>query len=110
MTTIELKGVITAQGTLEVDLPSGVPSGEVTVRIDLPASTTDSIKPTWTPEELRELLSMKPLPREEFLAWLDANPPEEPWGDLAPNEDVGEYIHRLRRQDAVLLDEPEDSQ
>lgn len=63
---------------------------------------------TWTDEEIQGLMNQKPMSREDFVAWLDANPPTEPWGDLADDEDTGEYIHRMRRQSSVALDEPED--
>lgn len=39
------------------------------------------------------------LPRmtpAELVAWLDANPPTEPWGDLRDDEDAAEYVHRMR--------------
>lgn len=38
---------------------------------------------------------------KELAAWLDANPPEEPWGDLKDAEDAGEYVHRMRRQSSI---------
>jgi hypothetical protein len=38
---------------------------------------------------------------KELATWLDAHPPEEPWGDLKDNEDAGEYIHRMRRQSTI---------
>jgi hypothetical protein len=60
----------------------------------------------WTDEEIRQLMARKPKPRAEFIAWLDANPPEEPWGDLKDNEDASEYVHRMRRQSTIWLDEP----
>jgi hypothetical protein len=56
-----------------------------------------------------ELLDDSPPQRmtfKELAAWLDANPPEEPWGDLKDDEDAGEYVHRMRRQSTIWLDEP----
>jgi hypothetical protein len=44
------------------------------------------------------------MPRDEFLAWLAAAPSDEPWGDLAGNEDVAEYVHERRRQPAILTE------
>ncbi len=32
----------------------------------------------------------------ELAAWLEANPPEEPWGDLDADEDAADYVHRMR--------------
>lgn len=43
---------------------------------------------------------------KELAAWLDANPPTEPWGDIRDDEDAGEYVHRMRRQGTISLDEP----
>jgi hypothetical protein len=63
-------------------------------------------EPSWTDEEIRQLMARKPTPRAEFIAWLDAHPPEEPWGDLKDDEDAGEYVHRMRRQSTIWLDEP----
>jgi hypothetical protein len=60
----------------------------------------------WTDEEIRQLMARKSMPRAEFIAWLDANPPEDPWGDLTDDEDAGAYVHRMRRQSTIWLDEP----
>ena len=49
-------------------------------------------------------MSQPPMPREDFLAWLAAAPPDEPWGDLAGDEDAAEYVHE-RRQRSVILTE-----
>ena len=43
---------------------------------------------------------------KELAAWLGANPPEEPWGDLKDDEDAGDHVHRMRRQSTIWLDEP----
>jgi hypothetical protein len=43
---------------------------------------------------------------QDLVAWLDANPPEEPWGEVRDDEDAGEYVHRMRRQSTVWLEEP----
>lgn len=44
----------------------------------------------------------------ELAAWLEDNPPEEPWGDIGEDEDAAEYVHRMRRQSTIQLDEPGD--
>jgi hypothetical protein len=67
------------------------------------------IPATWTDEEVDRLLSMKPMPRAEFLVWLNEQPPEQ-WGDLRDDEDAAEYIHRMRRQPRFILEDPEDSE
>jgi hypothetical protein len=43
-----------------------------------------------TDAEVEALMSRPPMPQEEFLAWLAATPPDEPWGDLANGEDAAE--------------------
>ncbi len=106
MTMLELQGQITEEGELIVRLPAGLPAGKVTVRIEVPAESPDWEHQPWTENEIRSLMETKPMPRQEFLAWLDSNPSPEPWGDLQDDEDAGDYIHRMRRQSTVWLEEP----
>lgn len=45
------------------------------------------------------------LPKPTFAdlaAWLEAHPPEEPWGDIEDNEDAADYVHRMRRQRCAM--------
>jgi hypothetical protein len=56
------------------------------------------IPPTWTEQEIHELLNPKPTTLAEAIAWLEANPPTEPWGDIRDDEDAAEYVHRMRRK------------
>ena len=102
MTTVDLRGRITEDGALEVLLPAVLPSGDVFVRLQIPDAQAAQVAPR-TDEEV--LMSRPPMPREQFLAWLSATPPDEPWGDLASDEDAAAYIHERRRQSAVILDE-----
>ncbi len=101
MTTLELHGRITEDGKLKIDLPAGLPAGDVTVRIDLPGSALDWEHQPWTEEELKDLIDlMEPEPKTgaEIVAWLQANPPDDPnWGGLTDNDDVADYIHDMRR-------------
>jgi hypothetical protein len=60
--------------------------------------------------ESPEGVSPQPMTFEELAAWLNANPPEEAWGDLKDDEDAGEYVHRMRRQSTVWLEEPGESE
>jgi len=52
----------------------------------------------------------KKMTFKELADWLEAHPPEEPWGDLKDDEDAGEYVHRMRRQSTIWLDEPGESE
>ena len=45
----------------------------------------------------------------ELAAWLENHPAEEPWGDLNDDEDAADYVHRMRRQTAIQLDDPGDA-
>jgi hypothetical protein len=42
-------------------------------------------------------VDVPPMTPAELVAWLEANPPSERWGDLRDDEDASEYIHRTRR-------------
>jgi hypothetical protein len=106
MTTLELRGRINEQGELEIELPTGLPRGEVTVRIDVPGESASWEHQSWTEEEIRELMSPKRKTFRELVEWLDANPPTDSWADLRDNEDGADYIHRMRRQSGIVLDEP----
>jgi hypothetical protein len=77
--------------TLEQDIAAQAqPAADRQVEADIPS--------TWTDEELDKLMNPKRITPAEAVAWLDANPPQEPWGDLGDDEDAGEYIHRMRRK------------
>ncbi|MBN1679159.1 MAG: hypothetical protein JW966_02630 [Anaerolineae bacterium] len=41
----------------------------------------------------------------ELADWLGTNPPEEPWGDINEDEDAADYVHRMRRQTTIQLDD-----
>ena len=51
MATIRLKGQITEDGRLEVELPDGLETGEVNVVIETAVSSSPT-GPTWTDEEI----------------------------------------------------------
>lgn len=54
MPTIEIDGRITDEGTLEMELPSGLPPGSVHITIETSAG------PRWTTEELERALRVEP--------------------------------------------------
>ena len=61
MATLRLTGHITEAGQLEVDLPSGLPAGEVEISIELPAHD-------WTDEEIRQVMRPEPMTGQEIIA------------------------------------------
>ena len=62
MMTIELTGHINEAGKLEVELPAGLPVGQVHVTLEVAAEDE-----TWTQEELDELLRpVKPMTGREM--------------------------------------------
>jgi len=103
MTILELHGRITESGELEVQLPAGLPPGDVTVRVEVPNVATDWEHQSWTDEEIQELTARKHKTFKELVDWLDANPPTEPWGGLQDDEDAADYIHRIRHQTSFNL-------
>ena len=89
MTMIELVGQINDAGKLEVELPAGLPVGQVHVTLEL--STEGE---TWTPEELDELLRpVKPMTgREMSEAGLLGG-----WGDQGITDSVA-WLEAQRRK------------
>jgi hypothetical protein len=62
--------------------------------LDFPPEDLEQIKRTIEADKgLNDLPRMTPA---DLVAWLDANPPTEPWGDLRDDEDAAEYVHRMR--------------
>lgn len=61
MPTIHLKGRITEEGELDLQLPAGLPPGEASITIEIP------IEPGWTPEELDRALEVVPLTGAEIV-------------------------------------------
>lgn len=78
MTTFELQGRITENGKLEIELPDGLPSGEVTVRIEVPdLAVPIDAEPDWTEEELEAMMKPDPKPAAEIAAMIAQMPPIE---------------------------------
>jgi hypothetical protein len=93
MTIIHLRGKITEKGELDVQLPSDLPTGEVTIHIeyDVPRQTE-----TWTEEELEELKELlKPDPKTG--AEIVALGLTGTWADLDIVDSV-EWVEELRRK------------
>ena len=70
MVTIQLKGRITNEGKLEVELPEGMPPSEVQVTIEIAADETElpGELRTWTDEEIQEMLRPHPKTGAEIVA------------------------------------------
>lgn len=58
---IELNGLITEDGELKLDLPSGLPPGEARITIEIPA------EPVWTEDELKWALQTTPMTGAEIV-------------------------------------------
>jgi len=101
MTVIELWGRISEAGKLEVDLPSGLPPGEVKVMIEVPIENQEASKlpweeRPWTEEEIRELLTFRPAESgAEIVAMLTET--DGWWKDLNITDSVA-WVQELRRK------------
>jgi hypothetical protein len=86
---LKLRGQITPDHRLEVELPPHVQPGEVEVMIEYTE--------TWTDAELEALhTSPSPQTSAEILAWLRANPPMG-WEQV---EDSAAWVEEERRRQA----------
>jgi hypothetical protein len=69
MVTVHLTGNITADGELKVELPEGLPAGEVRVTIEVASEADNSAEERpLTEEEIRELTRIEPKTGEEIVA------------------------------------------
>ncbi|MBI5666706.1 MAG: hypothetical protein HZC41_01750 [Chloroflexi bacterium] len=69
MVSIRLKGIITETGELGVQLPEGLPPGEVQVTIEVrPQEEVPWEERPWTDEEIRELTKVAPKTGAEIVA------------------------------------------
>lgn len=103
MAMVSVKGILTEDGKIEVDLPEGWQAGEIRVEVQ--------IEPAWTDEEIDEVLNFKgkslgDIDPSLLGAGLDANcfqakPASEiqtgGWED-AGIEDSVEFVENLRRK------------
>jgi hypothetical protein len=89
MTTLRLRGRITSEGTLEVDLPTPMPAGEAEVTIEI------SPEEPWSQQDLEDLLRPEPLTGREIVAAGLAGG----WEDLGiPDGQTWVEAQRRRRQ------------
>src|SRR5579871_5736731 len=108
MTTLKLPGRITETGDLEVQLPVGLPPGEVTVRIDVPDVTPDWDQQPWTEQELTDLMQPDPKTGAEIAAML-ANMPPLDFADSQIGDPVI-WLQAQRRKEENRLKSAWDSQ
>jgi hypothetical protein len=99
MAVLELRGRITKKGKLKVQLPEGLPAGEVTVRIEVPV--TDWADQPWTEEEIHEMMKPQPKTGAEIAAMIEQMGPIE----LVDAEitDPVEWVKAQRQKDADRL-------
>jgi hypothetical protein len=96
MVTIQLTGHITENGELQVELPEGLPPGNVQITIEMPNSVELPWEArAWTPEELAQLSSPDPKTGAEIVAWLQE---QNDWLDT--NGMAGDqWIEAVRRKE-----------
>lgn len=63
MFTLHLKGQVTSDGQLVVDLPKTVPVGDVDITIEIPNADEQ-----FTPEEIQELMTFTPTSGADVVA------------------------------------------
>ncbi len=87
MTTsrVTVKGQLTEDGQVKIDLPEGWQPGEITVEL--------SLEKEWSDEELDELLRSEPQSGAEIAA----SPEIGSWKQLGIEDSV-EYVEEMRRK------------
>lgn len=103
MVTFQLKGRITESGELDVQLPKGIPAGEVQVEvtIDTPAEELPWELRPWTDEELAELLKTEPKTGAEIVAEIQAGLIGDGWSDVTITG--AEWVEEQRRKQKERL-------
>jgi hypothetical protein len=102
MTTIELKGHINQAGKLEVDLPLGLPEGDVKVIIEiLSGAAMNSEIPweqrPWTEQEIQEALTFHPAQSAaEIIAALDDT---SGWWEQQGITDSAAWLEEVRQKE-----------
>jgi hypothetical protein len=98
MVAIYLNGRITESGKLEIELPEGLPPGEVEVVIQLPSSETKAspLERPWTEEEIRDMMRIEPKTGAEIVAELDAGLIGEGWSHITMSG--AEWVEEQRRK------------
>lgn len=95
MVMIHLQGRITESGELDIELPDGLPAGEVQVTIEVssPEDFPWELRP-WTEAELVELMKPTPMTGAEIVAWLQS---EGGWADDGTS--AADWVANVRRKE-----------
>jgi hypothetical protein len=97
MVLIHLTGKITENGKLEVDLPEGLPPGDVQITLEMP--TEEEIpweERPWTDEELADMLKTEPKTGAEIAAEIEAGLLGGGWSDITISG--AEWVEEQRRK------------
>jgi hypothetical protein len=93
MAMLKLAGRITDTGKLEVELPEGLPSGDVQVIIELPDGEARPDGQPLADEEIKELMQVEPMAGADIVAaGLTGG-----WEDLGIQDSL-EWMQELRRK------------
>jgi hypothetical protein len=93
MAMLKLTGRITDGGKLEVELPEGLPSGDVHVTIEFSDERTGPDDQPWTDEEIKELMRVEPMTGADIVAaGLTGG-----WDDMGIQDSL-EWVQELRRK------------
>lgn len=69
METIRLKGYVSKDGELHVQLPSGIPEGQIDVVLEIDRLEDESAsEPAWTEAEIAEMIRPDPKTGAEIVA------------------------------------------
>lgn len=91
MAVLKLKGIVTQDGQLKVELPENFPSGEVEVTVQ---HLEESF--AWSEDEIRSLMHPEPKTNAEIIAMLQEMG-SEGWDHI---EDGAAWVENQRRQQA----------
>lgn len=91
--TLELKGLINADGKVIVEVPPGIKPGKYLVNLQPENTLNELAGEAWTEDELREAEKFKAKPLSEILK-NDAIGSWENWGDI----DSAEWVDQQRDQ------------
>lgn len=99
MVMIQLTGKITENGKLEVELPEGLPPGDVQITLQTAAPAEEEIpwedRP-WTDEEITEMMRVTPKTGAEIVAEIKGGLIGDGWSDVTISG--AEWVEEQRRK------------